>query len=292
VTCVPAPTSRTWTGATVPGPAAPVATALDVPARPRTVHLPRWVAASVVGAGLAVLVLATTADGTALLQAPSESALGSPPGPLATPGASASVAATSSVTPPTIIPIDLPWLRPLVLTTLVVAALIMVAGTAVALVHVARRLWEDRWQAPDVLHALESQPLDVDLAAPRDALAEAAQRMRDVLHTGSPRNAVVQCWLLLVDSLERHGVTPDPAESPTELTRHALNQISTDRAAVAELTSLFLEARFSEHVIGEDARLRAAAALGRVTAALELQPAGRTAGAGGDTPAASPGPAT
>jgi Domain of unknown function (DUF4129) len=254
------------------------------------VHLPRWVVACVIGTSLAVLVLATTADGTALLQVPQGSALGSPPGPLATPGVTASAAATSSVTPPTIVPIDLPWLRPMVLTLLALAGLVMVAGTVVALVHVARRLWEDRWQAPDVLHALESQPLDVDLSAPRDALAEAAQQMRDVLRTGSPRNAVVQCWLLLVASLERHGVTPDPAESPTEFTRHALSRVSTDRAAVAELTSLFLEARFSEHVIGEDARLRAAAALRRVTATLEPQPAGRTAGPG--APAADPGRAT
>jgi hypothetical protein len=238
------------------------------------VQLPRWAVASVVATGLAVLVLATTADGTALLQAPPATPHGSPPGPLGTPAATATAAATASATPDPVIPIDLPWLRPVVLTLLGVAAVIMVAGTVVAVVHVARRLWEERWQAPDLLHALESEPLDVDLSAPRDALAEAAQQMRDVLLTGSPRNAVVQCWLLLVAALERHGVTPQPAESPTEFTRNALNQVSTDRAAVAELTSLFLEARFSEHVIGEEARLRATAALGRVTAALDPRPTG------------------
>jgi Domain of unknown function (DUF4129) len=246
--------------------------------RPRAVQLPRWVAASVVGAGLTVLVLATTADGTALLQAPPEAAHGSPPGPLLTPGATGTAAATASATPDPITPFDLPWIRPLVLTVLAVVGLVMVAGTVVALVQVARRLWEDRWQAPDVLHPMEGQPLDVDLSAPRDALAEAAEEMRDALRAGSPRNAVVRCWLLLVAALERHGVTPDPAQSPTELARHALNRVSTDRAAVAELTALFLEARFSEHVIDEDARRRAGAALRRITDALEQRPAASVAG--------------
>lgn len=254
---------------------------VGVPARPRTLRLPGWVTAAVVGTGLVVLVLATTADGTALLQAPPERTFGSPPGPLAT-MTTASGAATSSATPPAIMPIDVPWLRPLVLTALALAGLIMVAGTAVALVHVARRLWEERWQSPDVLHALDSQPIDVDLSVQRDALAEAAQQMRDALRSGTPRNAVVQCWLLLVAALERHGVRPDPSQSPTEFTREALSRLSTDRAAVAELTSLFLEARFSEHVIGEDARQRAEAALGRVTAALQAAPTGRSAAADGD----------
>jgi hypothetical protein len=37
---------------------------------------------------------------------------------------------------------------------------------------------------------------------------------------------------------------------------------------------LFLEARFSAHVSGVEARLRAPAALGRVTAVLEPRPTG------------------
>jgi hypothetical protein len=158
--------------------------------------------------------------------------------------------------------------RPLVLAVLIVVGAVMVAGTVAALVEVARRLWQDRWRTPDVLHAFDSERVDVSLAIGRDARAEAAADMHKALRTGSPRNAVVQCWLLFVAALERRGVRRDPAMSPTELTRHALRQVSTDRAAVAELTSLFLEARFSEHEIGEDARQRAERALQRVTAAL------------------------
>ena len=248
-------------------------------------------AACVVGTGLAVLVLATTGDGTALLRPPPGAAHGSPPGPLGTPGVSATAGATASATPDPIAPIDLPWVRPLVLTVLALVGLVMVAGTVVALVDVARRLWEDRWQAPDVLHPMDGEPIEVALSAPRDALAEAAQQMQDALRAGSPRNAVVQCWLLLVASLERHGVTPDPAQSPTELARHSLNRVSTDRAAVAELTALFLEARFSAHVIDEDARRRAEAALRRITAALERRPPASVPGTSTSSATADPGSA-
>jgi hypothetical protein len=271
VTCVPGSTSHTTSGTAASDAAAAVAGRVDGPAAtgPRTVRLPRWAAASVAALGLVLLVLATTADRVPLLQLPSEpAARGVPPGPLATATATASPA-TASTTAPAIVPIDLPWVRPAVLALLAVLALVMVAGTVVALVHVARRLWQDRWQAPDVLHAVTNERLDVDLSAPRDAVAETAERMREALRTGTPRNAVVQCWLLLVESLERHGVTPHPAQSPTELARDALNQVSTDAGAVAELTALFLEARFSEHPIGEQSRQRAEAALQRITAGLQ-----------------------
>jgi hypothetical protein len=263
-------------GTTASSVAAPAAADVEGsgPARPHTIRLPGWAAASVAGLGLALLVLATTADHVPLLEVPGEpSARGVPPGPLATASATATPA-TGSTTAAPVVPFDLPWVRPLVLTLLAVAALVMVAGTVVALVQVARRLWQDRWRAPDVQHALTGERLDVDLSAPRDAVAEAAERMRDALRTGTPRNAVVQCWLLLVHSLERHGVTPHPAQSPTELARHALSQVSTDAGAVTELTALFLEARFSEHPIGEESRRRAEAALQRITAGLERQQVG------------------
>jgi hypothetical protein len=273
VTCVSAPTSRTTPGTAASGAAAPVTARAEGSGRvrPRTVRVPRWAAASVAVLGLALLVLVTTADQVPLLQVRGEpSARGVPPGPLATASATVSPARGSTTAPP-IVPFDLPWVRPAVLTLLAVVAIVMVGGTVVALVQVARRLWENRWQAPDVLHALTSERLDVDLSAPHDAVEEAAERMRDVLRTGTPRNGVVQCWLLLVASLERHGVTPHPAQSPTELARQALSQVSTDADAVAELTALFLEARFSEHPIGEDSRRRAEASLQRITAGLEQQ---------------------
>lgn len=247
---------------------------------PRTVVLSRWLAGCVIGTGLAVLVLASTGDPLPLIDAPDSPALGQPPGPLGLPTVTASVAATASATPTTAPqPYDAPWLRPLVLGALIVVGVLMLAGTIVAVVVLTKRLWQDRWQPPDLQRALADEQVTVDLAASREALETAARQMRQALNTGAPRNAVVRCWLLLVDSLERHGVTPDPAQSATEFTRFALTQVSTDQHAIARLTTLFLEARFSEHELGEDAREAALAALDRITSSLDAGPrAGVAAG--------------
>jgi hypothetical protein len=237
------------------------------------VPLPRWAVACATTAGLAVLVLAVTADPAPLLTAPTRPAPGRPPGPLATATATAT-APTGSSTARIVTPYDAPWVRPLVLAVLAVVALVILAGTAIAVVQVARRLWADRWQAPDLMHAIAADELAVDLTASWDAVADEAEHLRRALRAGTPRNGVVQCWLLLVHVLEQHGVHADPAQSPTELTRQALTRLSTDRAAVRALTGLFLEARFSEHPIGEAQRQRAEAALDRVVAGLGERVAG------------------
>jgi hypothetical protein len=232
------------------------------------VLLPRWLAACVVGTGLALLVLATTGDPVPLLDAPGSPVLGRPPGPLNAPTvtATAGTASPSASTAPQ--PFDVPWLRPLVLGALVVVGIVMLAGTLVAVVVIARRLWADRWQRPDLLQAVADEQLTVGLTRSRESLEAVAVEMRHALRTGSPRNAVVRCWLLLVDSLERHGVRPHPAQSATEFTRTALSRVSADEQAVAQLTALFLEARFSEHEMDEAARERALDALDRITRSL------------------------
>jgi hypothetical protein len=278
-----APTSRTPSDAAGAAAADGPATTSDVPAEPRTVALPRCAGLCAAATGLALLVVVTTADPVRLLHTTSEPATGRPPGPLPTPSATASTLASGTPTPDQVAPYDVPWLRPVVLAVLVVVGLVMLAGTVLAVVQVARRLWEDRWQAPDVPQALADEQLHVDLAATRDAVVESAAELREALLAGSPRNGVVQCWLRLVQALEEHGIVPDPAQSATELTRVALSRLSPDARAVTELTSLFLEARFSEHTIGEPERQRALDALHRVVASLEphrgaVQPAQGTPG--------------
>lgn len=266
---MPAPTSRTLPGTQGSGAATPEEPAAPSPG-PRTATLPRWLAACVIGTGLAVLVLASTGDAVPLLDAPDSPALGRPPGSLGLPSVTPSATATGSATATSVPqPFDVPWLRSLVLGALIVAGVLMLAGTLVAVAVVAKRLWEDRWQRPEVQHALGDERVSVDLAASREALQTAAAQMREALRTGSPRNAVVRCWLLLVDSLEGHGVKPHPAQSATEFTRFALTQVSADQRAVAELTALFLEARFSQHELGERARERAVAALDRIVTSLD-----------------------
>jgi hypothetical protein len=223
---------------------------------------------SLVGGGLAILVLAATADPVPLLRSAAGAPPGRHPGPLLTAG-TATASATGTATSHHVTPYDLPWVRPLVLAVLAVVGLLMLAGTVAALVQVAKRLWEERWRAPDVPLAQSADQLDVPLAASHEAVLDAAEQLQAAFRAGTPRNGGVQCWVVLLRTLEEHGVAPDPAQSPTELTRHALQRVSTDRTAVAELTSLFLEARFSEHTIGEASRRRAEVALRRVLSGLD-----------------------
>lgn len=97
---------------------------------------------------------------------------------------------------------------------------------------------------------------DVSKAISRDAAAQFA-----VLAGGTPRNAIVACWLRLEDAIASAGITPHPAETSAELTARVLAMYSVDESAISTLCALYREARFSEHDLGEDVRAAAIAAL-------------------------------
>ncbi len=69
------------------------------------------------------------------------------------------------------------------------------------------------------------------------------------------------CWLRLEESVAACGVTPRPAETSTELVTRVLRSLDVDPRSVATLARLYREARFSDHVLGEDGRDQARAAL-------------------------------
>lgn len=101
--------------------------------------------------------------------------------------------------------------------------------------------------------------VDVDVAAARHALA-----------SGSPRNAIVACWMQLERGAAAAGLARVPAETPTEYVERVVASASIDPAPVGELAALYREARFSRHELSEAHRARAAAALARTVAALHL----------------------
>ncbi len=93
------------------------------------------------------------------------------------------------------------------------------------------------------------------------ALAEAADEQRQELLTGTPRNAIVACWVRLEDVVERAGLPRDRAETSTEFTARVLSTYVVDRSAIDTLAALYREARFSSHELSEPHRQRAIAAL-------------------------------
>jgi hypothetical protein len=81
-----------------------------------------------------------------------------------------------------------------------------------------------------------------------------------------PRRAVQQAYACMEESLGAIELSRAPAETPTEFTARVLRVLGASAAAAAELTGLFEIARFSDHPLGEEDRLRAIAAVRRVEA--------------------------
>lgn len=149
---------------------------------------------------------------------------------------------------------DMTWMDSL-LTTLVLAAAL------IGLVLLVRWVWSNTWRkrrhrlrmSPDV--AFEVLP-EVSLALANDAPAQLA-----ALEEGTPRNAIVACWLRLEEVAGEAGVPSRPAETSTEFTARVLGALAFDPAMINGFASLYREARFSRHELGEPARRAAVAAL-------------------------------
>jgi hypothetical protein len=97
----------------------------------------------------------------------------------------------------------------------------------------------------------------VDGVAARRALAE-----------GTPRNAIVACWMQLERDASSAGLARREAETSAEYVERVVEASSVDPTPIRDLSALFREARFSDHALGEEHRLRAIAALERVESAL------------------------
>ena len=107
------------------------------------------------------------------------------------------------------------------------------------------------------LPEVAERELAVDVEAARVALAG-----------GSPRNAIVACWMQLERDAAAAGLPRDAAETSAEYVERVVAASSVDPAPIRELAALYREARFSRHELGDDHRTRALAALNRVEAVL------------------------
>jgi hypothetical protein len=123
-------------------------------------------------------------------------------------------------------------------------------------------LWRHRWHRPE-------SPLDVPVqvlptADVAEALEEGAAERLAAIGRGSPRNAIVACWLLVEEAIAAAGLPRLPWETSTEFTVRVLHRLDIDPRSIGTLSRLYREARFSEHPMGEDARDVARAALGQL----------------------------
>jgi hypothetical protein len=150
----------------------------------------------------------------------------------------------------------------LIARVLVWGALAFAAAVALALLWRHRPTFERRRRRRE-----RDRPLDV-LADVATTITDSAGAQRAALRRGSPRNAIVECWLLLEAAVIAAGVERRPADTSTELTERVLADRDVDAAAIAALAALYREARFSDHEMSESSRRAAIDALDRVHGSL------------------------
>ena len=103
-----------------------------------------------------------------------------------------------------------------------------------------------------------------DVGRSKRALARAVRTaIRDLEAGWDFRAAVLRCYGSMVLLFESRGTRADPSQTAREFEADALTRLGVSREGVDDLTSLFEEARYSDHAIGEVQR---DAAIGCLTA--------------------------
>lgn len=205
---------------------------------------------AVAALGFVVLVLVASSGDVQVFHDPPPSARRTPPT-----GASATVE-TSPTLPPPAVPRDIPDNAIVAGVAIVLLAVLALLFTYAVATTWFRRLRIRRTAVPpppaDLLALPDLEVADVvlDVDAQLQALAE-----------GTPRNAIVACWLRLEEDVAKAGWPRHPAETSAEFTSRVLASSSLDAGPVNELAALYREARFSRHTMDQDHRDRALAAL-------------------------------
>ena len=93
------------------------------------------------------------------------------------------------------------------------------------------------------------------------AITADAEAQRSALGRGTPRNAIVECWLRLEAAATAAGVPREPADTSTDFMQRVLTTRHIEPTAISALAALYREARFSDHPMTEDSRRAAIDAL-------------------------------
>jgi uncharacterized protein DUF4129 len=144
-----------------------------------------------------------------------------------------------------------------------IATLLGVVAVIVLVWWLSRR----QWSRPPLRAGPDPPFAPLPEIAP-DELLDAADEFDTLIARGSARNAIVACWVRLEQAVEQAGLTPNPAETPTEMTTRVLRAYAVDAESIGTLAALYREARFSTHEMREDHRRQAQQALADIRAQL------------------------
>ncbi len=141
--------------------------------------------------------------------------------------------------------------------------LFLIAAVLAALAWLVYLLRRSRRPDPEWETAF---PIPIDRQA---AVVAVRATIRDLEEGGDVRTAILACFERFCALLGSRGITDQDALTPHELERLAVDRLRVSRDASGILTSLFEEARYSDHPLGERDRARAIESLGQIQAALE-----------------------
>lgn len=142
-----------------------------------------------------------------------------------------------------------------------------IAVAAVVVATVAVIVWSRTRPQPPPRGA-EDEP-----ALARDLALSIEGAIGDLEAEPDARRAVIAAYARMEGVLARNGLRRRPSETPLEYLRHVLDGLTTRGDAVARLTRLFEEAKFSRHEIGPPEKRAAIAALHEIRADLQPGPA-------------------
>jgi hypothetical protein len=218
----------------------------------------RLVAAAAAGVAMVLLVVAASSGPVRVWITPSVDV---GPAPIGDAGPLETIAPLDTVPPA---PGDPNNLGNTILELVAVVLIVLVVGLAASLVRIGkwtrprrRGVGKPRDREVTALPEVAERELEVDVDAARVALAG-----------GTPRNAIVACWMQLERDAAEAGLPRAAAETSAEYVERVVAASSVDPAPIRELAALYREARFSRHELRDDHRSRALAALDRVEAVL------------------------
>lgn len=105
-----------------------------------------------------------------------------------------------------------------------------------------------RITGPVKLRRIPEPDLDRPQVEPVEALRrELDEALAAVRRRPDSRTAIVECWARLEEAAARAGTPRRPTETPSELLARVLADHAVSRTAMQRLTTLYLEARYSNH---------------------------------------------
>ncbi|MET0910667.1 MAG: DUF4129 domain-containing protein, partial [Ilumatobacteraceae bacterium] len=144
----------------------------------------------------------------------------------------------------------------------VILRVVFFAGVAIIVWLVVRYAWRHRPKLRWTRHPRRPRSDEFDvLDEVATAITADAAAQQSALRRGTPRNAIVECWLRLEAAVVAAGVPRRPADTSTDLMLRVMAARPIDPTAIANLAALYREARFSDHPMTEDSRREAIDAL-------------------------------